>query len=212
MSLTNHLCDFVHLRIQYFGVRHGESEANVAHLISSNPQTGIEVHGLSSNGRSQVIENIKLFLQNNPSNNNSYVIVSSDFRRAHETAIILALYLSNSKDNKPNIQLDRRLRERFFGIYDGTSDENYHIIWKNDEENPLKNLNDQVEPVESVRERTTALIKELEEKYEDQIIFLVAHGDAIQILQTAFERMPNAYQQRHLKHLERAEFRPLILK
>ncbi|CAF2411684.1 unnamed protein product [Rotaria sp. Silwood2] len=211
MTFINHLSDMVNLRNKYFGVRHGESEANVAHLISSNPYIGIESHGLSSYGQSQVIENTKLFLQNNPTNK-SYIIISSDFRRARETADIVALNLSNSNDNKLTIQLDRRLRERFFGIYDGTSDENYKIIWKTDEDNPIKNFNDQVEPVESVRERTTSLIKELEEKYENQTIFLVSHGDAMQILQTAFERLPNANQQRHLKHLERAEFRPLILK
>jgi len=211
MSFINHLSNIVNLRNKYFGVRHGESEANIAHLISSNPQIGTEFHGLSSNGRFQVVENTKLFLQNNPSNN-AYIIISSDFRRARETADILALNLPNSNDNKPTVQLDKRLRERFFGLYDGTSDENYNIIWKNDEENPIENMNNQVEPVESVRERTTALIKDLEEKYENQIIFLVSHGDSLQILQTAFQRIPNANQQRHLEHFERAEFRPLLLK
>ncbi|CAF1281888.1 unnamed protein product [Adineta steineri] len=211
MSFTNHLSDISSLRNKYFAVRHGESEANVAQIISSNPQVGTEIHGLSLNGRSQVAENTKLFLQNYPSNN-SYVIISSDFRRARETADNLASNLSDSHGNKPSIQIDKRLRERFFGIYDGTSDKNYDIIWKTDEENPIKNLSEQVEPVESVRERTTALIKELENKYENQIIFLVSHGDALQILQTAFERIPNANQQRYLKHLERAEFRPLLLK
>ncbi|CAF1143953.1 unnamed protein product [Adineta steineri] len=211
MSFTNHLSDISSLRNKYFSVRHGESEANVAQIISSNPQVGTEIHGLSSNGRSQVAENTKLFLQNYPSNN-SYVIISSDFRRARETADNLASNLTDSHGNKPSIQLDKRLRERFFGIYDGTSDKSYDIIWKTDEENPIKNLNEQVEPVDSVRERTTALIKELEDKYENQIIFLVSHGDALQILQTAFERIPNANQQRYLKHLERAEFRPLLLK
>ncbi|CAF0889413.1 unnamed protein product [Rotaria sp. Silwood1] len=211
MTFINHLSDIVNLRNKYFGVRHGESEANVAHLISSNPQIGIESHGLSSYGRIQVFENTKLFLENNPSNK-SYIIIASDFRRARETADILASNLSSLNNDKSNVQLDKRLRERFFGIYDGTSDENYNIIWKNDEDDPIKNLNNQIEPAESVRERTTSLIKELEEKYENQTIFLVSHGDAIQILQTAFERLPSANQQRHLKHLDRAEFRPLILK
>jgi probable phosphoglycerate mutase len=208
MSFINHLANITKLRNKYFAVRHGESEANVAHIISSNPDIGIKSHGLSSNGRVQVAENTKLFIQNNPLNS-SYIIISSDFRRARETADILAL---NLNDNKVIIQLDKRLRERFFGIYDNTSDENYNIIWKNDEENLIENLNNQVESVENVRQRTTDLIKELEEKYENQIIFLVSHGDALQILQTAFERISNANQQRYLKHLERAEFRPLILK
>ena len=102
MTFINHLSNFINLHNTYIGVRHGESEANVAHLISSSPQLGVESHGLSSNGRSQVVENTKLFLQNNPSNN-SYVIIASDFRRARETAEILALNLSNSNDNKLNV-------------------------------------------------------------------------------------------------------------
>lgn len=199
--------DIDKLRNRYFAVRHGESEANVAHLISSNPEIGTKIHGLSSAGRIQVTENTKLFLQNQ-SEGNLYVIISSDFRRAYETAEILAANLPN----KVEIQVDQRLRERFFGIYDNTSDENYNLIWKNDEENPMKNLDDQVESVESVRKRTIDLIRHLEEKYNNQIIFLVSHGDSLQIIQTAFERLPNANQQRYLQHIERAEFRALILK
>lgn len=206
-SSSNHLENLRQLRNQYIAVRHGESEANVARLISSNPQVGTHCHGLSSYGQKQVAENVKSFLQNNPSTRN-YLIVSSDFRRARETAEILALNLPNT----PSIQFDSRLRERFFGIYDNTNDENYHLIWKNDEENPGKNLDDQVESVDSVRERTSALVIDLEEKYFDHWIFLVSHGDSLQILQTAFERLPQANQQRHLSHIERAEFRPLIFK
>jgi broad specificity phosphatase PhoE len=211
MAFINYLSDIICLRNNYFAVRHGESEANIAHIISSNPQIGIESHGLSANGRSQVAENAQTFLRNN-SSNTSYIIISSDFRRARETAEILALNLGKSKDDKLSVQFDKRLRERFFGIYDGTSDDNYNIIWQNDQDNLIKNTTDQVESVESVRERTTALIKGLEEKYDNKTIFLVSHGDSLQILQTAFGRMPNANKQRDLKHLERGEFRELILK
>lgn len=202
---NNHLENFIQLRNRYIAVRHGESEANIAHLISSDPMTGIDRHGLSPYGRKQVEENTKIFLRNNDPSEKNYMIISSDFRRARETAEILASNLPNT----PSIQFDSRLRERYFGIYDNTSDENYPLIWKNDEEN---GENDQVEPVEKVRERTTALIVELEEKYPQQVIFLVSHGDSLQILQTAFERFPQANKQRYLPHIERAEFRELSLK
>ena len=211
MSFLNHLSDVDHLRNQYFAVRHGESEANVACLISSDPRVGTVSHGLSPTGRTQVVENTQTFLRNHPSSC-SFVIISSDFRRARETAEILASNLPNASGDTPTVQLDERLRERFFGIYDGAGDDNYSTIWTTDEENPAKNVHDQVEPVESVRERATALIRDLEAKYDNQVVFLVSHGDSLQILQTAFERMPNATEQRRLKHLERAEIRPLILK
>lgn len=207
MSSIHHLQNVRTLRNEYIAVRHGESEANVAHLISSDPTIGTKIHGLSPFGREQVAERTRSFLQTLPSETKDFLIISSDFRRARETAEIL----QSNLPSPASIELDPRLRERYFGIYDGRSDENYLLIWKNDEENPEKNRQDQVESVESVRERSTALIKDLEEKYQNRTIFLVSHGDALQILQTAFHRWPNANQQRHLPHLDRAEFRKLVL-
>lgn len=211
MSFLNHLADITTLRNRYVAVRHGESEANVARLISSNPLVGTVSHGLSPTGQQQVAESTIAYLHEHPFEH-SFVVISSDFRRARETAEILVSNLPITADGPPSIQFDARLRERFFGVYDATSDDNYSTIWTIDEENPGKNVTDQVEPVESVRERTTALVHDLEAKYDDQTIFLVSHGDSLQLLQTAFERMPNANQQRRLKHLERAEFRPYALK
>ena len=211
MSFINHLSSVGHLRNRYVAVRHGESEANVAHLISSHAQRGVQLHGLSDHGRSQVLENTRSFLAHRPSDE-SYRLISSDFRRARETAEILAGHLPTKQSSGAAIELDPRLRERFFGIYDNTSDEHYELIWRNDRDDPERNRTDQVESGESVRDRTSALVKELEDKYDDQTIFLVSHGDSLQILQTAFERMPNVNQQRQLTHLERAEFRLLRLK
>jgi broad specificity phosphatase PhoE len=205
----NHLADIVTLHNRYIAVRHGESEANVAHVISSHPDTGIERHGLTSHGRIQVTDNSRSFRQAYSLNDDISIIVSSDFRRARETADILALTLF---DNTCTVQIDVRLRERYFGRYDGQNDENYASIWTNDRTDPTKNILDHVETVDSVRERTTALINELESKYRDRTIFLVSHGDSLQILQTAFERMPDASKQRDLPHLDRGEFRVLELK
>lgn len=210
MSFINHLADIDHLQNRYVLVRHGESEANVARLISSNPEVGTKTHGLTSQGCSQVLQNTQLFLRDNPCCDNA-IIIASDFRRARETADILASQLPNFLSRGQSVQLDPRLRERFFGIYDGQSDEKYACIWDNDQKDPAQNIADQVESVDSVRERTTALIKELHEKYSDTTFFLVSHGDSLQILQTAFKCMPNANQHRTLPHLERAEFRPVVL-
>lgn len=195
-------------RNEYVAVRHGESEANVLHLISSDPTIGVECHGLTSNGRKQVEENSTNFIENH-SSTRDFLIVSSDFRRARETAEILFSQLSNCSSI---IEFDRRLRERFFGIFDGKSDENYSSIWSNDENDSEKNDKNQIESVENVRKRTWNLIVELEEKYRGKTIFLVSHGDALQILQTKFERWSNANRHRHLPHLERAEFRRLVWK
>ena len=41
------------LRNRYIGLRHGQSEANVAGIISSDPKIGSETHGLTALGRFQ---------------------------------------------------------------------------------------------------------------------------------------------------------------
>ena len=58
--------------------------------------------------------------------------------------------------------------------------------------------------------RATEVVWSLESYYDDQTFLLVAHGDTLQILLTAFKKYP-ASRQRELKHLETAEIRPLAL-
>ena len=68
-----------------------------------------------------------------------------------------------------------------------------------------------VESVMSVIDRTTSLIEELEQKHDNCIIILVAHGDVLQILQTAFLDI-SPREHRKLPHLKQAEIRRMSLK
>ncbi len=45
-----------HLKNRYFALRHGESTANIAGIISSLPSTGTTTHGLTDKGRLQARE------------------------------------------------------------------------------------------------------------------------------------------------------------
>jgi hypothetical protein len=56
----------------------------------------------------------------------------------------------------------------------------------------------------------TELIVGLEQRFVDTILLLVSHGDALQILQTAFAGR-DASEHRQLQHLQTAEIRPLLL-
>ena len=58
--------------------------------------------------------------------------------------------------------------------------------------------------------RVTALVIELERRYAATNLLLVSHGDALQILQTAFARQ-DAATHRQLKHLHTDEIRCLLL-
>ena len=59
-------------------------------------------------------------------------------------------------------------------------------------------------------QRVTAMVSEYEEKLSGVTLLLVSHGDALQILQTAFSRQ-DASRHRLQQHLETAEIRRLRL-
>ena len=68
-----------------------------------------------------------------------------------------------------------------------------------------------VEPAAAVQDRATRLVRALDARHgPGAVLALVAHGDLLQILQTAFARA-DARAHRSLPHLETAEVRFLEL-
>lgn len=186
----------------YYVMRHGNSKANEAGLIISNPAIGVLPEwGLTDLGREQVREGVDRAL-NDFLLNQSVIIYTSDFARALETAKLTANLLKS-----PSPRVDIRLRERFFGRFDQTSDSNYAKVWFHDE-NKGVNTKEGVESPDHVQKRIRSLIIELEESHRDCHIILVSHGDALQIAQTWFEGKPS-HIHRSLKHLETGEIRQL---
>jgi broad specificity phosphatase PhoE len=108
---------------------------------------------------------------------------------------------------------DARLRERWFGNWDGQSDVHYHDVWKDDLTDP-HHTNEGVESVWSVVNRATALVCEWEQRGRDLNgrlwVICVAHGDVLQILQTAFCKGMDPAKHRSLEHLETARMRRLV--
>ena len=181
-------------------MRHSESKANVAKIIISTPENGVkEDYALSELGREQArISAEKTHLGADT------LIFTSDFSRARETAEIVAEVIGAAAP-----QVTPTLRERHFGEFEEKSNAHYDDVWKHDADSGDHNEFG-VESVNANVKRTTAFILELEEKYSDKDILLVSHGDTLQILQTAFERV-DAHTHRSLSHLETAEIRPIEL-
>lgn len=198
----NHLLSCQRLRNRFFVMRHGESEANCQGLIISAPQTGIAGFGLSENGREQVLVSINADNELNADT----LICSSDFKRARETAEIVRQQLGCQYD----IETRTALRERFFGDFEGTQHHNYEQVWQADKID-ASHTERNVEAATAVMTRVTALIIELDQFHHERKILLVAHGDVLQILQTAFQKQP-AEQHRSLTHLNTAEIRELTLR
>ncbi len=195
----NYLLEIDRLSNRYFAMRHGHSIANQQGIIVSYPENGCDRFGLSELGRAQVKES----LQNFGLLDANTIIVSSDFSRARESAeIASALFHSDE-----SINLDCRLRERNFGELELASDSGYAEVWQEDAENPDSQLRG-VESVNQVMTRVTSVVAEYEDRYTGTTILLVSHGDALQILQTAFARMDGS-SHRQLDHLHTAQIRQL---
>jgi probable phosphoglycerate mutase len=197
----NNLIKIEPLTNRYFIMRHGRSLANQLELIVSSPENGVESYGLDDKGREQVIDSVeatKAILDVS-------LIISSDFKRAQETAEITHDLLSLNED----IVFHKLLRERFFGDLELTSSDNYQSVW---DEDGLDATHTKfgVESAEAVMDRATSLIATLEGYFTETSFLLVSHGDVSQILQAAFNKLP-ASEHRSVPHLNTAEIRELIV-
>jgi probable phosphoglycerate mutase len=197
----NHLLSIERLNNRYFAMRHGHSLANQQGIIVSHPENGRDNYGLSELG----CEQVRASLQQNNQLDAKTVVVTSDFKRARESAGIAFQLLACGV----SLCEEPRLRERHFGELELASDDGYDQVWQQDEVNPDSRVKG-VESVNQVMARVTAVIADYENQYSAATILLVSHGDALQILQTAFARL-DASTHRQLEHLHTAEIRQLLL-
>jgi broad specificity phosphatase PhoE len=131
------------------------------------------------------------------------LIVSSDFLRARETA-----ELARELIGAGPIRLHPGLRERGFGAWEGRSHDNYRVVWERDAVDS-EHTDQGVESAVAVQRRAVAVVHELEQAHQGQRVLLVAHGDALQILATAFAGADPG-QHRSLEPWPTAGVRPLV--
>lgn len=204
------------LRASFFALRHGESTANVARIVSSDPRIATERHGLSELGQVQARNAGRAFeLLARRRGWTRCLVVTSDFTRARETAECVVEALRNSETRalaeNSELTIDLRLRERSFGEFEGkASHESYSKVWEKDREDASHTCYG-VEPVVGVLRRGVDLVMELNQASGAAFdaIVLVAHGDTLQILQTAFCRLACRLH-RSIPHLPNAILRELV--
>jgi probable phosphoglycerate mutase len=189
------------LKNMYFALRHGESMPNVRGVIVSNPwEGGRERHALTKNGENQVLSSVEAARKEGLLDGKT-IIYSSPFSRCTRTAEIAKHVLGVESE----IMFDDRLRERWFGDWEGTSNVNYQKVWDRD----ISDANHKDAHVESTTElagRVASLIHDLENMYSHNNILLVSHGDVLQILQAFFEDQLSSTH-RNLQPLKVAEVR-----
>jgi len=182
----------------YYLMRHGESHANKNGLIISQPENALYDYGLTAKGADQVMKaalNTRL--------NRKTIIVSSDYKRALETAEIMHSVI----DSQQEIIISKHLRERDFGNFELSSHDNYQQVWQHDLGKPDDSTNN-VESVVNTLARSHQLLDELDEKFSDEQILLVGHGDVLQILLTHHHNI-NPRFHRSLSSIANADIRSL---
>lgn len=172
-------------------MRHGESLANQADLIVSDPETGCGAYGLSPVGRQQAEESAK-----SSGLQADMEVVCSDFLRTVETAEIAARTLGCGE-----VRTEALLRERFFGELNGSSGQRYREVWRQD------SLDDShttygAESPRSLAARLLKALEILESRHSGRRILLVSHGDTLRFLQLVASGRPLT------EHMEIALFRP----
>ena len=221
----NRLQDISTLQNHYFALRHGQSEANVANIIASNPDIACSRYGLSRLGKKQatkagqdVLDTCRLRAVNGRAFK-GICVISSDLLRAKETAEAVRTAILGSLQeaigdpiglHTGQVVFDTRLRERGFGEWDLTSDTNYKKVWEEDAMDPAHETKG-VEAVISVMDRVSQFVIDWDERVNDHMIICVAHGDVLQILQACFSKLDGS-QHRTVDHLETATLRPLELR
>jgi len=187
----------------YVILRHGQSAANVAGIIVSNPQSGRSGdYTLTGEGEEQVRQSVSQAKEAGLLDAHT-LIVTSPFSRCVRTAEIAKEILGTGS----NILVDDRLRERWFGEWEETPQSNYEKVWSEDKKNP-NHTTAGVESTREIQERALDIIRDLESRYNDRTILLVSHGDVLQILQTGLQEQSPALH-RDIPYLKTAEVRPI---
>ena len=155
-------------------VRHGQTEANVKHLFN-----GINEGDLTSIGVKQAEELLPAI-----ESINIDCIFCSPLTRALHTASILNV------NNKP-IYKDKRIIERDCGEYtlkpvDLIQDKS--VLYDLDD-----NTYKEFESFSSIIKRVKSFISELKEKYENENILIVTHGDIILGIQEYLNKKTDEY-------------------
>jgi broad specificity phosphatase PhoE len=159
----------------YYILRHGQALSNVKGFISSFPEKTenplTEEGVLQAKKAGQDLQNEKIDL-----------IFSSDVLRAKQTAEIVA------KSFNKNVELDARLREIDFGIFN--SKPIADLVGHFENKDRITEKSHKGESYKDILKRMESFLTELEKKYKNKKILLVSHQAPLFILEGIFLGFP----------------------
>lgn len=145
---------------------------------------GVNRFGLTDVRKSQAKhagERLKELLASEPDVASRTFIVTSDFKRARETAEIIHSELAV----RARLETDCALRERNMGYLDMKSADSSHKLWARDIQDPTQTDYGN-ESVLDVIGRTTGALRRHCGEHNGAIVLMVTHGDPALILRGAF--------------------------
>ncbi|MBI4280925.1 class I tRNA ligase family protein, partial [Candidatus Uhrbacteria bacterium] len=158
---------------RYFIMRHGESENNVAGIVTQNGESH-----LTELGKKQV----QAAIQELKRQGSLDLIVASPVLRTQETAALISKAL-----NIP-IVTDERIREVELGSFEGKTAAEYNAWWTKSLERTLDRFDTASKGAETLRDLTRRLVdflKDIDRQYQGKRILMVSHGDPLWVLEGA---------------------------
>jgi isoleucyl-tRNA synthetase len=157
-------------RNNFYFARHGESTKNVDEIVAGSIEH--DKYDLTEKGI-QEAEELAKYLDNIGGVD---VIISSDFRRASNTAQIVAKHFG------VEIKTDKRLREINVGVLEGVSEKEFqtNFVAKH---NRWTDAPEGGETWQEIQNRMVECIEEINKNYEGKNILIVSHGDPLWLMQ-----------------------------
>ena len=193
------------LKNSFYLLRHGQSTANVAGIISSaRSLAGSSKHGLTPLGWEQgraSAEQLLDLIEKDGNEGKRIYFYSSSFARACQTADACIQGLQSEENKKKlsklnlevmeeEIGVEDGIMERYFGRLDGKALMTYAYVWPVDMIDNTHTAFD-VESVSEVATRVGEAIRRIDACHNGEVIVLTSHADTLQITQLYAANFPN---------------------
>ncbi len=149
--------------MKLLAVRHGQTDYNKKHIVQGTIDTVLNAEGISQAlNTKDILKNI-----------NIDICFTSPLKRALKTASIIC-------DNKIEVKIDNRLKERFQGLIQGRENRNidYSALWDFEADRALYEM----ELARDVKKRLLSFLDDLKEEYSDKTILVVTHHPILKAL------------------------------
>lgn len=188
--------------VEFFAFRHGDSVPSSKKEVCGDPvRCGKKQEGLAPGAQGAVAQSADEWISQNRGllerklREGKVVMAASPFRRTRETADVVAARLKLAFGRAPKIQMEWGLRERFFGDFEAlrNSPDLYEDAWRHDPDFDGSVKIDAAWGIETpldVAERATEVLARYQQRYQDHVVVLVSHDDALKILEAALRGLP----------------------